>query len=718
MKSIILLLLVVSITKPVFAQVPSRQEMQNQMAQVTKELNQQITELEKQIADQEKLITDAKKNKEDPDTIKSIEEDLNQSKQQLAMLKKQVEMMGGVTKGLSKMSDKTIQQASTDETSEIPKRDVTRINSLPKKVVNDAELLAFMKQTTKEVENRLPSEGKKLGIQLYDSLIARKYSAQAMGQYAFACMASGYPEMGLYLYGKACLADMTNADNLNNYAAYLTMAGGEQYSIPILDNLNSKYQYNSTVLNNLGQAWFGLGDMNKAKKNLEDAVKIYSIHSRANETLCIIQQSEGQTQQATESLQRSLQGAFSDEKKSRLEKLGTQNVCNQAGAKYPHPIDPLGVAKFLHTVPAIPLNIGEAETLHEQWIPFRERIQMAIEKLSPQIANLEQREKEWSNKLLDPSQNKLLLRPFANPVYYTANCKFLSWMVSEEAAMKNLAKHYSNAILKTNELTSAYYSKVGQVKTCAARNALLDELLSNANQIWQDYKVEFLAAKKRYFDEALIHQLYSRPIPQDLWEMELTKAKIDLLSELGGIKFVDMLPCIDNEKKEEEKKHGELPDFDELHCNYKTDIWIPGWRYTIECNKMTTECDLVIIRGSMEENLNTGNIIKGHADIGVSKSLGTKSLGPIAAEVKVESGLFIEWGNSGVTDFGASAGVKSELGFTTPHQMEEMITIHTESAGKIAFGSYPAVDMLSAEVKIGVTSGFHSEMKGLLMGHH
>ena len=61
MRSIFFLLLVAFIVEPVFAQVPSRQEMQNQMAQVTKELNQQITELEKQIADQEKLITDAKK---------------------------------------------------------------------------------------------------------------------------------------------------------------------------------------------------------------------------------------------------------------------------------------------------------------------------------------------------------------------------------------------------------------------------------------------------------------------------------------------------------------------------------------------------------------------------------------------------------------------------------------------------------------------------------
>ncbi|MBI3718315.1 MAG: hypothetical protein HY252_06930 [Sphingobacteriales bacterium] len=404
--------------------VPTKNKIQSQMNEATSGIAKEIADLEEQL-----------KTETDEETIKNL-------KEQIGMLKKQLKMMQGLNKNVSNMSNKVIQQAFNSETSEIPKRDVNRINSLPKKILNDGELFVFMKQTTQEVENKLAIEGKKLGMQLFDTLKARKYSAQAMGQYAFACMAGGFPEMGLYIYGKACLADMNNADNLNNYAAYLTMAGGEQYSIPILDNLNSKYPFNSTILNNLGQAWFGLGDMNKAKKNLEDAVRIYSIHSRANETLCLIQQSEGQTQQATESLKRSLQGSYSDEKKSRLEKLGAQNVCNQSNVKYPRPIDPIGVAKFFGLVPAIPLNIGEAETLHEQWIAFREAVQASVDKLSPQIADLDQMEKEWIVKYSDQNQNKPLLRRFANPVYYTANCKFLGWLVSEEAAMKNLAKHF------------------------------------------------------------------------------------------------------------------------------------------------------------------------------------------------------------------------------------------------------------------------------------
>jgi DNA-binding transcriptional MerR regulator len=49
-----------------FAQQPSRQEMQEQLAQAKKEAMEQVAELEKQIAE-------AKANKEDPGSIKEME---------------------------------------------------------------------------------------------------------------------------------------------------------------------------------------------------------------------------------------------------------------------------------------------------------------------------------------------------------------------------------------------------------------------------------------------------------------------------------------------------------------------------------------------------------------------------------------------------------------------------------------------------------------------
>ena len=71
----------------------------------------------------------------------------------------------------------------------------------------------------------------------------------------------GHWEKALFIMGKVCIDDVTDADNLNNYAAFLVMTGGEQAAIPILEYLDEKYPDNSTIKNNLGQAWFGLGDL-------------------------------------------------------------------------------------------------------------------------------------------------------------------------------------------------------------------------------------------------------------------------------------------------------------------------------------------------------------------------------------------------------------------------------------------------------------------------
>src|SRR5690242_5117965 len=85
MRAIIFSLLVMLYAVPALSQTPSKKEIMEQMAQVTKELNMQIADLQKQ-------IDEAKKNKENDETIKPMED-------QLAMLKKQVQMMGGLNNG-------------------------------------------------------------------------------------------------------------------------------------------------------------------------------------------------------------------------------------------------------------------------------------------------------------------------------------------------------------------------------------------------------------------------------------------------------------------------------------------------------------------------------------------------------------------------------------------------------------------------------------------
>src|SRR5687768_6126516 len=143
MPIIIFLLLISFITMPAFSQAPSKKEIQEQMQQVVKEMNNQIADLEKQIAE-------AKKNKEDESVIKELEE-------QVAMLKKQIEMMAGTNKSISAISEKIIQQATTKENNieGVPQKDVNRIKLLPDKTLTDAELVVFVKNLNAEVAKKI-----------------------------------------------------------------------------------------------------------------------------------------------------------------------------------------------------------------------------------------------------------------------------------------------------------------------------------------------------------------------------------------------------------------------------------------------------------------------------------------------------------------------------------------------------------------------------------
>ncbi|MGZ8525654.1 MAG: hypothetical protein ACXWV1_14575, partial [Chitinophagaceae bacterium] len=282
----------------------SKREMQAGMLSAINELNTQIADLEKQ-------ITEARKNKEDEGTIKEMED-------QVAMLKKQLKMMGGLNKTVSGISEKTFQQAGEEGKTIVPKKDIARISILPKKILSDAELLSFVKIVNIEVEKILPAAEKKEALAIYTETKVKYKLPAAVSSAASGCWMFGHWEKALFLIGRACTDDIPDPDNLNNYAAFLISTGGEQAALPILDYLNKKYPENSTILNNMGQAWFGLGDLDNAKKYFDATITLYPTHSQTNVTLSEIYRSQNDTPRAIAALKNSVSDTYDPDKESQL----------------------------------------------------------------------------------------------------------------------------------------------------------------------------------------------------------------------------------------------------------------------------------------------------------------------------------------------------------------------------------------------------------------
>ena len=441
MRIFFLLVLISSIVRPALSQSPqknmSKQEMQHQIAGPIKELNNQIADLEKQIAE-------AKKNKGDSESLKEMEDEL-------AMLKKQLALMEGVNKNLSNMSDKTIQQANEEEPL-VPKKDVTRISMLPKKILNDAELLLFIKNVHSGVEKLIPIAERTEALSIYNETKTQYRSTSVVANAASGCWMIGHWEKALFIMGKACLDDLSNADNLNNYAAFLIMTGGEQAAIPILEYLNSKYVNNSTILNNLGQAWFGLGDIDKAKEKLDETTALYPNHSMANSILSNISRAEGNNEKAISLLKESLKDTYDPEKEAELNKLGYEiKYEDMPPFNYPMKKDPLGLIPLLNSWPE---NIQSSVDDDKSALALQRYLKGAsnlTQELDDENQELDKEIKEDEKKLLtDPAFRSEYLEPFNCPAYLQAGRSIQLLTIEEAESNSSLGAQLLFPFIKNN----------------------------------------------------------------------------------------------------------------------------------------------------------------------------------------------------------------------------------------------------------------------------
>jgi len=629
---VIIFLLLISFIIPTFSQTPSQKEMQQSMQQMMKKMNVQIADLEKQIAE-------AKMTKKDPESIKQMEA-------QLAMLKKQVETMGGI----SKMPGKIIQQATKDENNKgVPQKDLKRIKMLPDKILTDAELLPYVKKIHSEVEKLLPGKDKAEALKIYNALQSEKKSSNYIDNIASSLWLSGYPELALYILGKECTVNTKDANILNNYAAFLTMKGGEHAALPILQNLNNKIPNNSTILNNIGQAWYGLGEMNNAEKFFGETMHAYAMHSQANFTNARICLSQGRTEEAIESIKRSIHENYTGEKERLLNDAGGQLRNDDISFPYPGPAAPLGYEKFILTIPDYPQNGGfSAIELRMMWEDWRKKIVAAMEKLGEEIAESSPKAYAYRKKV---EANSALLKPYNNKVHNTALLKLTLLIAEGSYRIAALGQKLRDAEVTIDQWREEYYKQPGD---CGTRLSLAREFNSKANNLWHERNNELLTFLKQYLGEQARLNLYSCTDRSE-YEQNIALIKGYFLESLNQLRCEFEVGCLESDPPE--NRHGkELPDFDEMNCQYKDEITIPPFtKMTFECNKMTTEFDIdtelgLKIKFGMEENLNSDKITKGTLEIGVEAGTDVAKFGPVGAELKGELGVGVEITSEGVQE--------------------------------------------------------------------
>ena len=337
---------------------------------------------------------------------REMQDKIKQAKQQLDKLtpeeKKMMEKMGISTSMPSiptGITDADVNAAANGDAFSIPSKNTTLIAAIPKITITVATLPSYIKSLNDYIEKGLPQDAKFTGEQAYTYFKQNKCDAQMTGNEAIGFWTMGYPAIAVYLGGKASADDIADDDILSNFAAMLSMSGAPHKAIPLLEYLNKKYPDNSTILNNLGQAWFYLGETEKANVQLDKAVKAFAYHPQANYTQCLIQQSKGNTAKAIEKMKNSMAYSFSQDKINMLRKLGYKAKGSDFRIPFRPDPNPLGLQNFKR--PDVPTSYTDELRLSADWDAFQNQLSEKSMELGKALIPFQQANAQKAQQLYD-----------------------------------------------------------------------------------------------------------------------------------------------------------------------------------------------------------------------------------------------------------------------------------------------------------------------------
>lgn len=652
------------------------------------------------------------KSSEKPPTQKEMAEMMKEMQQALDEMspedKRMMDSMGikmpdvkTIQKNVSGISDAQLKKAYEDDNRIVPQQDAARINAALAVSLSNAEMSAFINKTHQAVMLKLSPAAKTKAAVIYQQI---KSVNKSVANTAVGLWMDGKPTLALYIIGEACKADPGNAINLNNYAAFLSMCGAEQLALPVLINLNKRYPKNSSILNNITQAWLGLGDIPRAEKYADSAIRMYAYHPQANMAKCLIEESKGNIPAAIAAAKKAISKSYSVEKDNKLKKLGYELKSDDINWDRPMPQDALGLGKF--TWPEYPLDVEQNKLLDLEWKAFKNECQQKINELKIKQQALEEKyETVSANRtklILSEAQKGNYVQPI--PGYaakaikklgpgvndVNGNMSFMFVNALEPVTKALLAVGgYENTLREKQELLDKKYEdQIGEGKSnpleaiCNDENTIRTEFLKAANgKLQNEYKNYFAYLKRKSNDLLYFYQYTMWP---EQFELVQVMAQISWLTQIKdqGVSFKNKSSWCNSVPKN--KKFGELQNFDDVHCEYVSTMNLGVYKITSSCSNLVGEFDFGGVKINLSDNVETGRY-SGSALVGTSKGFD----GPAGSEVEASIAALVEWDNTGITDVGAIAGVSANAGGQT---------------------------IAGADVKVTVNSGVSTTGKGILQG--
>ncbi|WEK36325.1 MAG: hypothetical protein P0Y53_02325 [Candidatus Pseudobacter hemicellulosilyticus] len=639
------------------------------------------------------------KEAEKPPTQKEMEEMMKEVQQMMGEMEKEMspedkKMMDSMgikmpdmkNMKMPAMTDKQLAQAWEDENRIVPKKDAARIAAIPQGVTT-ARMPAYISAVHQKVLPMLQPKVVTAADKVQALASSKGISGQKLGNVAALLWADGRTQIALYLMGKVC-ATAPGADNLSNYASMLSMMGAEQLAIPLLTNLNTKYPRNSTLLNNLGQAWFGLGELDKAGKYLDSATALFPYHPQANLTKSRIQESKGETAKAAESVRKSMKYSYSQEKEERLRKLGHELSANDFKIPGQRKPDPMNLGGF--RAPAFPMSVDQCVILGEEWKAFYEQIDAKMDQLQKLRAQLYETamQNQAKRAQADISMVKAAMsnpgaaREFVSVPMYAARAsiKYNAYAKLYSGKLESLAKRtiaFSTGELKRQrdayeaimaKLREEDLEQTGEGKPnkdfCPQYKEASDKFLKAVNPTMASLYMEYLQLHKELLNESAYWNMYIQwadmfEVLKKDFQVEWLKAlKNSGLSGGTGLPFV-YIPEFVCKKQEEKKGKSKLQEFDDVACNYNSMVDFVIVSIETNCSHSTTRLKTDLVEYTHvelgDEYLRSTLVLRPKAGV-------DGNIGPLKVGASVGADITVNMDRDGVKDWEGTVKAGTEVG--------------------------------------------------------
>jgi tetratricopeptide (TPR) repeat protein len=253
------------------------------------------------------------------DSLENYEEEMDSESQ------KHGEAFKKLFEDVQKEQNKTVNKEKKDSNSDysivdfsLPKKKTDVLKKLPTSAPSKEKIINYLKTLITELESN--KEFSKDVAHAKQEIVKLKDPAS----YNNAAQLFWYNKSPITAIAiSLILAEKSNYNtlHLNNLSALLNLTGNPERAIPILLYIDNIEPSSIMVNNNLGQAYFQLGDIETATNYLKIVVQKEENHIQANLTLGIISLKTNKNKEAEKYLTNSLRGGYTEDAYNFLSEL-------------------------------------------------------------------------------------------------------------------------------------------------------------------------------------------------------------------------------------------------------------------------------------------------------------------------------------------------------------------------------------------------------------